>query len=74
MRNNFWESEEIIESFDKEDINEKIVIKKCVRKNKKYIDIRNHYIKNNIIRHGKGIAIPEHLAKQIAFSILQNVD
>ena len=39
MSNNFWDEEEIINEIDKNK-NQKIVIKKCFRQGKEYIDFR----------------------------------
>jgi hypothetical protein len=67
--NSIWEKEEIIKEIDKNDRGEKIRVKKCEKRGKKFVDVRTYYIKNDVLTPGKGIAIPDDLADEVADAI-----
>lgn len=73
MANAFWDKEEVVAEIDKNDRGEKIIIKNCEKRGKKYVDVRTYYIdKVGELAPGKGIAIPDDLADEVAQAILNS--
>ena len=67
----FWDKEELLVEVGKNSRGEKIVVKKCEKKGKKFVDIRTFYLKDEEYFPGKGIAIPEDLVPEIIGAILK---
>lgn len=68
----FWESEVVLGEIDKNDRGEKIIVKKCTKGNKSFIDVRTFFLKDEVLCPGKGIAIPEDLSDEVALAILRD--
>ncbi len=72
MADAFWDKEEVVAEIDKNDRGEKIIIKNCEKRGKKYVDVRTYYLKDGELSPGKGIAIPDDLADEVAQAILNS--
>lgn len=62
----FWDKEKVVKETDLNAKN-KIIVKKVSKSNKEYIDVRKYYLdKEGNWAPGKGIAIPDELADELA--------
>lgn len=69
MAANFWDTEELLATVNKEN-GDQIQIRKTTRKEKSYIDIRTYYMgKDDEYHPGKGICIPSELIKDVKEAI-----
>lgn len=72
MAGEFWDKEQVVKEIDKNNRGEKIVIKICEKRNKTFVDVRTYYLKDGQYAPGKGIAIPNDLADEVAQAILES--
>lgn len=69
----FWDTEEEVGIQKKNDKGDFIIVKNVTKNGKKYVDVRNYYTGEDAQLHpGKGIAIPDDLADEIANMILES--
>jgi CTP-dependent riboflavin kinase len=62
----FWDVETTVCEVELNEKN-KIIIKKVSKKDKNYVDVRKYFLnKEDEWQHGKGIAIPEEHAEDVA--------
>ena len=67
----FWDTEETIASFPKNERGEEIVVKSVTKGVRSFVDVRTFYPgKAGELLPGKGLSIPEDLADAVANSIL----
>jgi len=70
MSKSFWDTEEVLAEIEKNDRGEKIVIKRCTKGEKGFVDIRTFFVdKDEELRPGKGIAIPEGLTERVTTAL-----
>lgn len=70
MADGFWDNEIVLAEIDKNDRGEKIMVKKCEKKGKVYVDVRTFYVdKVGDLAPGKGIALPAELVDEVVSAI-----
>lgn len=68
----FWDKEKTVKEVEINDKN-KIVIKKVLKSNKEYIDVRKWYLdKDGEWKPGKGIAVPDDLVDEVADIMMES--
>lgn len=71
MANNFWDSEKEVGRVEKNNKGDIIIIKRVTKKGSLYVDVRTYYHdKLDQLQPGKGIAIPDDLADEVALLIM----
>ena len=68
---NFWDTELFVNEIGVSDT-KRIVIKHVTKGDKKYVDVRQYFLKGKEWCHGKGVAIPYEVAKGVGNVIVQS--
>lgn len=69
----FWDKQELILSTDKNK-REKIIVSKCERQNKEYLDFRTHiYIDDKFVPSSKGFTLEFNKAKDFLSEIIEKI-
>ena len=70
-KGDFWEKEKVVKEIEINAKN-KIIVKKVSKSGKDYVDVRKYFIKDGEWLPGKGIAVPDDLADEIADIIMES--